>query len=122
MSSSNSSSSALKVVVVGGGNSTPIFATLAKTAGHHVTILTRRPQDWAAEIGFQNEDAGYLNGVKELKCRVDLTTSDPALCVPEADLIFLAGIPVHHNEQVLRDLIRPHLSKTKLVHVGSICA
>lgn len=112
----------LNVVVVGGGNSTPIFATLAKTAGHNVTILTRRPKDWAKEIGFVNEDSGYLDGVPQLTCQVDLITSDPKQCIPQADLIFLAGIPVHHNEQVLRDMVKPYISRTKLVHVGSICA
>ena len=48
------------LVVIGGGNSTPIFATLAKTAGWHVTVLTRKPDQWSLDIGFINEDSGYI--------------------------------------------------------------
>jgi hypothetical protein len=110
------------VTVIGGGNSTPIFAALAKTFGYSVAILTRRPQDWAKEIGFVNEDVGYLDGAKDMRCCVDLITSDPAECIPQSDVIFLAGIPVHHNENILRNQVAPHLNRKKLVHIGSICA
>lgn len=112
----------LYVTVVGGGNSTPIFAALAKTAGHKVAILTRRPKDWAAEVGFKNEDPGYLNGQKEMRVAVDLITDDPSKCIPQSDVIFLAGVPIHHNEEILKKQVAPHMSKTKLVHIGSICA
>ena len=114
--------SSLYVTVIGGGNSTPIFAALAKTAGYSVAILTRRPSDWAPEIGFVNEDAGYIDGAKEMHVKVDLVTSDPALCIPQSDMIFLAGIPVHHNENILREKVAPHLNRKKVVHIGSICA
>jgi len=46
-----------RAAVVGGGNSTPIFAALAKQAGYRVAILTRRPADWTADVGFVNEGA-----------------------------------------------------------------
>src|SRR5947207_1063039 len=97
----------LYVTVIGGGNSTPIFAALAKTAGHQVAILTRRPADWAKEVGFVNEDAGYLDGQKEMRTAVDLITDDPSKCIPQSDVIFLAGIPVHHNENILRTQVGP---------------
>ena len=110
------------VCVVGGGNSTPIFAALAKDAGFTVSILTRRPSDWSAsDVGFDNEDEGYMGGKSELRVAVDLITSDPAACIPQADLIFLAGLPIHHNPEVLGN-IRPHMDMTKKVFVGSICA
>ena len=50
-----------------------------------------------------------------------LITSDPALCIPQAELIFIAGLPIHHNPTVLRS-IKPHMDMTKKVFVGSICA
>ena len=50
-----------------------------------------------------------------------LVTSDPALCIPQAELIFIAGLPIHHNPTVLRS-IKPHMDMTKKVFVGSICA
>lgn len=111
-----------KVVVVGGGNSTPIFATLAKDAGHHVSVLTRKPEAWNKDdCGFNNEDEGYLGGKTSLRVSLDCVTSDPAECIPDADMIFIAGLPIHHNPEVL-GRIRPHLNKEKKVMVGSICA
>jgi len=110
------------VCVVGGGNSTPIFAALAKEAGYKVSILTRKPQDWDKnDVGFDNEDTGYMDGKTELRVAVDIITSDAAECIPQADLIFLAGLPIHHNPEVLKK-IRPHMDMKKKVFVGSICA
>lgn len=110
------------ITVVGGGNSTPIFAALAAEAGHDVAILTRRPADWDAnDVGFINEDMGYMDGVKELRKKIALVTDDPAKCIPQSGLIFLAGLPIHHNPEVLRR-IRPHMDMTRKVFVGSICA
>ena len=89
------------ITVVGGGNSTPIFAALAADAGHTVAILTRRPSDWNKDdVGFDNEDEGYMGGATELRKAVAVITADPADCVPQSDLIFLAGIPIHHNPEV----------------------
>ena len=85
------------ITVVGGGNSTPIFAALAAEAGHDVAILTRRPADWNKDdIGFVNEDLGYMDGKTELRVKIKLVTADPADCIPQSDLIFLAGLPIHH--------------------------
>ena len=120
--STAASAGGLYVTVVGGGNSTPIFAALAKTAGHKVAILTRRPKDWnAKDIGFVNDDEGYIDGAPEMRVSIDLVTDDPAKCIPQSDLIFLAGLPIHHNPEVLRN-IRPHMDMQRKVFVGSICA
>ena len=89
------------ITVVGGGNSTPIFAVLAEMAGHEVAILTRRPDDWdAKDIGFVNDDMSYCGGATEVRRSIALVTDDPAKCIPQSDLIFLAGIPIHHNPAV----------------------
>jgi hypothetical protein len=110
------------VTVVGGGNSTPIFAALAADAGHTVAILTRRPADWDAnDVGFVNDDEGYMGGKPELRVKIALVTADPAECIPQSDLIFLAGLPIHHNPEVL-GRIRPHMDMSRRVFVGSICA
>jgi len=111
----------MHITVVGGGNSTPIFAALAADAGHTVSILTRKPEAWNKDdIGFVNEDLEYMPQA-ELRTKVALITSDPALCIPQAELIFIAGLPIHHNPTVLRS-IKPHMDMTKKVFVGSICA
>jgi len=113
--------SKLNVVVIGGGNSTPIFAALATDAGHSVSILTRKPEAWNKDdIGFVNDDLDWYPHA-ELRTTVALVTSDPAACIPNADLIFIAGMPIHHNPEVLRN-IKPHMDMTKKVFVGSICA
>jgi len=110
------------VTVVGGGNSTPIFAALAADAGHTVAILTRRPEEWDAnDVGFVNDDPGYCDGATEIRVKIALVTSDPAECIPQSDLIFLAGLPIHHNPEVLRR-ISPHMDMKRRVFVGSICA
>jgi len=111
----------LHVVVVGGGNSTPIFAALAADAGHTVSILTRKPEAWNKDdIGFVNDDLDWYPQ-PELRTKIELVTADPALCIPQADLIFIAGLPIHHNPEVLRK-IKPHMDMSKKVFVGSICA
>eukprot|EP01138_Halocafeteria_seosinensis_P014372 gb/GECG01014673.1/.p1 GENE.gb/GECG01014673.1/~~gb/GECG01014673.1/.p1 ORF type:complete len:397 (+),score=38.80 gb/GECG01014673.1/:1-1191(+) len=109
------------ITVVGGGNSTIIFACLAKRAGHQVAILTRRPREWNHEVSFNNEDAGYLDGVTRMEATIDIITSSPSECVPQADMIFLAGLPIHHNFEVLSKTISPHLDRQRRVLIGSIC-
>lgn len=112
----------ITVTVIGGGNSTPIFAALAASAGHKVYVLTRKPDQWITkDLGFVNQDLGYIDGKTELRADIEKATSDPSECIPESDLIFIAGIPIHHNPSVLEQ-IKPHLRKDKLVHIGSICA
>lgn len=110
------------VTVIGGGNSTAIFATLAKKAGHEVAILTRKPEAWSKTVGFANEDKEYLDGEENFEAEVDLITKDPAECIPQSDLIFIAGVPIHHNPAILKDTVAPHLNREKQVFVGSICA
>jgi len=109
------------ITVVGGGNSTPIFAALAADAGHTVAILTRKPEAWSKDdIGFVNDDLGWYPHA-ELRTSIALVTSDPAKCIPQSELIFIAGLPIHHNPEVLRK-IKPHMDMSKKVFVGSICA
>ena len=109
------------ITVVGGGNSTAIFACLAKTAGHSVAILTRRPNDWSKTVGFRNDDKGYLEGAPNMEAEMDVITADPAECIPQSDMIFIAGLPIHHNTAVLKS-IRPHMDMSKKTFVGTICA
>jgi opine dehydrogenase len=117
------SSERLVVTVIGGGNSSPIFATLAATAGHKVYVLTRKPSDWISKgVGFMNQDEGYIDGAKELRADIENVTSDPKECIPQSDLIFIAGVPIHHNPVVLAQ-IKPFIRKDgNIVHIGSICA
>jgi hypothetical protein len=108
------------ITVVGGGNSTAIFATLALDAGHQVAILTRRPEAWSDVINFVNDDKGWLD-IDGMEGRPTLITADAAECIPHSDAIFIAGIPIHHNPAILKQ-IKPHLDKSKCVAIGSVCA
>jgi len=112
----------LFITIIGGGNSTPIFACLAKNAGHKVAVLTRKPEKWSTTVGFSNEDTGYLDGKEEHECELDIVTADPAKCIPQSDMIFIAGLPIHHNPAVLKDMVSPHIDREKKVMVGTICA
>lgn len=107
-------------VVIGGGNSSPIMATLAAVAGYSVTVLTRKPEKWTTDVGFLNDDLGYINK-KEVRATIKAVTSDPATCIPDADIIFIAGLPIHHNPAILAQ-IRPHINPEKEFFIGSICA
>lgn len=110
----------LYITVVGGGNSTHCFAPLACAQGHKVAILTRRPQDWSETVEVVNDDVDWLP-ITKMECKPELITSDPALCIPHSDIIFIAGVPIHHNPALLRQ-IKPHLPTDKKVFIGSVCA
>lgn len=113
--------SAGKFVVIGGGNSSSIIAVLAKLQGYHVSILTRKPADWSSELSVKNDDKGYLGGVEQVSGTVDLITAKPEECIPEADIIFIAGLPVHLNNLVLRE-IKPHVNMAnENLYIGTIC-
>ena len=90
-------------------------------SGHRVAVLTRKPEAWdATDVGFVNEDLAWYPK-KELRVSIDLVTADPAECIPHSDMIFIAGLPIHHNPAVLAT-IKPHMDMSKVVHVGSVCA
>jgi len=110
----------LFITLVGGGNSTLCMAPLIARAGHTCAILTRRPADFSPEVEVVNEDLEWCSDAS-IKCTPDFITSDYAEVVPKSDIVWLCGMPVHHNEEVLKKL-KPHLRRGKTVYVGTICA
>ncbi|GMI23962.1 hypothetical protein TrCOL_g13203 [Triparma columacea] len=109
------------ITLVGGGNSTHCLAPLICAAGINYTcnILTRRPEDWAEVIEMTNEDQGWMR-VDSIKGRPSIITSDPSLVIPQSDIVWFAGVPIHHNPALL-SLIAPHLDSSRHVFIGSIC-
>lgn len=109
----------LTITLVGGGNSTLCLAPLIASAGYTVNILTRQPDKWAKEIEVVNEDMGFMRATS-IKCIPNLVTKDPAACIPQSDIIWFAGVPVHHNPSLLQN-IKPHMTKGKHYFIGTIC-
>jgi hypothetical protein len=111
----------LNVVICGGGNSTHVLAALAANAGHVVTILTRRPEDWSKTVKCENQDPGWLKDAENtITGEVSVITSEAATCIPTADVIVLGGIPVHLYRSVLKQVC-PHITRTGVL-IGSLCA
>ena len=109
-------STQLVVTLVGGGNSTHCMAPLLAAAGFPVNILTRRPDDWSKEISVVNEDLGWIRATK-IACVPNLITSNPAECIPQSDIVWFCGVPIHHNPALLQ-LIKPHLNPRRHVFIG----
>lgn len=110
------------VTLVGGGNSTHVFAALLAAKGHHVTILTRRQSDWCDVVSCKLEDPGWLTEEesREVAGSLKLVTGDASKAIPEADMVVLAGLPVHLYRDMLK-VICPHI-KRKGIMLGSLCA
>ena len=104
------------------GNRKNLLIVGAGDAGE--MLLRDLQKTWSGRynvVGFLDDDAGYMDGKPELRKSISLVTSDPAQCIPQSDMIFIAGLPIHHNPTVLKQ-IRPHMDMSKRVFVGSICA
>lgn len=112
----------LNITLVGGGNSTHVLAALASNAGHSVSILTRRVDAWAADrvITLQNSDPGWLGGTPTVSGTVAAISSDAAALVSGADMIVLAGLPVHLYREMLQQIC-PHITRHGVM-IGSVCA
>ena len=110
-------STQLVVTLVGGGNSTHCMAPLLAAAGFPVNILTRRPNDWSNEISVVNEDLGWIRATK-ISCVPNLITSNPADCIPQSDIVWFCGVPIHHNPALLQ-LIKTHLNPHRHVFIGN---
>lgn len=111
---------AMNVTLVGGGNSTHVFAGLLAAEGHNVTIFTRRKSDWSDTVVCENQDPGWLSDKKEIGGKVKQITDCVTDAIPEADMVVLAGLPVHHYRDVLKTIC-PHI-KRKGIMLGSVCA
>ena len=112
----------LNITLVGGGTSTHVLAALAAEAGHNVSILTRRVGDWASDrvITMQNSDPGWLGGTPKVVGTVVTISSDTEALISGADVIVLAGLPVHLYRHMLGQIC-PHIKRSGVM-LGSLCA
>ncbi len=66
-----------------------------------------------------NDDVEWLPMTK-MECIPHLITAEAAECIPHSDIIIFAGVPIHHNPALLRQ-IKPHLPTGRKVFIGTIC-
>ncbi|GMH53632.1 hypothetical protein TL16_g01495 [Triparma laevis f. inornata] len=111
----------ITITLVGGGNSTHCLAPLISSAGSSYTlqILTRKPSLWSPELEVINQDLNWMN-CSSIKCRPRIITDKPEMVIPGSDIIWFAGVPIHHNPALL-EMIKPHLNPNRHVFIGSIC-
>jgi len=111
------------VVLIGGGNSTLCLLPFVVQAGHTVTVLSRQPSRWSTRVHVDIEDETWGVG-SQLTTGESATfqvTSDYAAAIPDAHCIWICGVPIHHNRDILRH-VAPYLRQDVTVFVGTICA
>jgi hypothetical protein len=108
----------LTTCIVGGGNSAHVLIALLSGAGHHVQLLTRRPNDWQDTVYCEITD-GHTGEINHTHAgKLHLKSSDPAQVIPQADIIILC-MPVHQYRPAL-DRLAPYINRDKEVFVGTI--
>lgn len=107
----------LRVTIVGGGSTAHTLIPLLSGAGHSVSILTRRPNEWSREVESQYQSVhGEVLGV--YKGRLDTASDNPSRVIPQADVIILC-MPVSKYRIALHQ-IAPHIDPTRKVRIGTI--
>ena len=91
----------LNIILLGGGNSTLCLAPLISKSGNNVTILTRSPEKWSDEITVINEDQEWL---KEYSFNCKPTITSDYSVVENADIVWIAGVPIHHNPDLIKKI------------------
>jgi hypothetical protein len=109
-------------VLIGGGNSTIMLSVLMKRNGNEVHILTRKPEKWTKSLSFDNEDLKWLPE-SEYSEEIDSISDDYSVIIG-ADMVFIAGMPIHHNREILTKIkdYLPDKESDKKVFLGTVCA
>jgi hypothetical protein len=108
----------LTTCIVGGGNSAHVLIPFLCEAGHHVNLLTRRPDDWNDVVYSEVTDGITTEIIQTHVGKVHCKSSDPAQVIPDADIIILC-MPVHQYRPAL-DRIAPFVHREKEVYIGTI--
>ncbi|XP_060072885.1 opine dehydrogenase-like [Ylistrum balloti] len=99
--------SPLKVVVCGGGNGAHVFSTLASTrADTHVSVLTifeDEAERWTQTMKSDMVVSFPAESI-QLKSKPSLITKDPAVVIPEADVIVIV-VPSYAHGPVLQAIL-----------------
>ena len=114
---SNSLVRSLTTCIVGGGNSAHVLIPFLSEAGHHVHLLTRRPNDWHDVVYCEITDGVTEQVMHTHVGSIKKKSSDPADVIPDADIIILC-MPVHTYRPSL-DRLAPYINRNKEVFVGT---
>lgn len=102
---------------MGGGNSAHVLIPLLSKAGHNVSILTRRPNEWSDSIHLE-----YILPSGDIEFQMDgklnCATDKPLEVIPNADVVILC-MPVNKYREAL-DRIAPYINKENKVFLGVI--
>jgi len=115
---SNSLVRSLTTCIVGGGSSAHVLIPFLSEAGHHVQLLTRRPNDWHDVVYCEITDGGNEQVTETHAGSIYKKSSDPADVIPDADIIILC-MPVHTYRPSL-DRLAPYINRSREVFVGTI--
>ena len=99
----------MNICICGGGNLGHVCAGFLANRGHHVSILTTKPERWNTELKIVAPDKTFTG-------ELALVTSKPEEVIPQAEMILvcLPGFAIH--EELVN--IKPYLSKDCIV--GSV--
>ena len=93
----------MRIVICGGGGLGHTCAgILSNNPGVTVDMLTNRPQMWNHEFLINMPDGSKLNG------KLDRISNDPAILIPQADIVFMCLPAFLVEDMVIR--IRPYLN------------
>jgi hypothetical protein len=118
LASINTLATSLTTCIVGGGNSAHVLIPFLSEAGHHIRLLTRRPNDWHDVVYCDITDGETGEITRTHAGQLQQKSSNPALVIPGADIVILC-MPVHQYRPALERLA-PHLCRDKQVFVGTM--
>jgi len=107
----------MNVTIIGGGSTAHALIPFLSGAGHSVSILTRRPKEWASEVAVQHQSihgevlivySGFLAKASD----------NPMDVIPNTDVIILC-MPVSKYRIALHK-IAPYVDNTRKVFIGTI--
>jgi opine dehydrogenase len=107
----------MRIALVGGGSSAHVLAALLGGADHEVSILTRRPRDWAPEVTLEYQSSGGQM-VENFRGKLKLASDQPAAIIPNAEVVILC-MPVAKYRAALHE-IAPWIPRDRPIHLGTI--
>lgn len=96
----------MNICICGGGNLGHVCAGFLANRGHHVSILTTKPERWSSEIEIVAPDGDFVGKLASI-------SSEPSEVIPQAEmvLICLPGFAIH--DELVK--IKPHISRSCIV-------